>query len=646
MKSIIVSCLAVMLLAPFAPAGEVELLGQPCRAKQILGTALVTDRADGRERLFLLNDNETYHCEIISVDFEKDCAEVFAGPAGAGSWTGIEVPGDRFVVGTFYDGMFMIFDLKKKAFIKAVKFPGEEYIWQQALGIDGRVYGGTYPGGKLGALNLETLTVEDLGAPAKPNLYLRRLSHAPWGQIFANFMMDKTTTKIFDIPTKTWRDVPGLKEGQTFGEGVTWNDYFVVSDPRTGKVEAFKDASLTPSKESPFPPLPAGAGVNETLSNAKTLYVSAGNALYRFTANDKPFAWTQIVDVDLRGGRIVAVAKDGTLLGVRGQSYLTIRPDDKEPVIRPIPAEAKGRPILFLEADSAGRLWGGPHFGQTLFHYDIRTGKTINTDAVCDGGGEVYDVTFVDGLVYAASYSGGDITCYDPARPWDQWNRKNPRLVTSLSSSGYIRPTGGIRTGRDGKLYAGWQAKYGTYGGAISITDPQTDKTELIENPLGTRAIASFDLDSQFAYLGTNLAGNGLPNQKSKAKFGVLDLASRKVVFEKEFDTSSVSLVTLDPKSGLVAFAAGGRFCLYDPKAKTIAENTIAGLGKITSRSMLAPGDGTFVAASGKQLLRIDPAARSFKVLAETPNGVGCMTIAPDGRLYFNREANLFTQRH
>jgi hypothetical protein len=39
----------------------------------------------------------------------------------------------------------------------------------------------------------------------------------------------------------------------------------------------------------------------------------------------------------------------------------------------------------------------------------------------------VYDVTFHDGLVYAASYSGGDITCYDPGKPWDQWNHKNPR---------------------------------------------------------------------------------------------------------------------------------------------------------------------------------------------------------------------------
>jgi hypothetical protein len=67
--------------------------------------------------------------------------------------------------------------------------PGEEYFWNGALGSDGRLYGGTYPGGKLGALNLDTLELEDCGAPAKPNLYCRNVNATPDGRLLCHFGM-------------------------------------------------------------------------------------------------------------------------------------------------------------------------------------------------------------------------------------------------------------------------------------------------------------------------------------------------------------------------------------------------------------------------------------------------------------------------
>jgi len=134
-------------------------------------------------------------------------------------------------------------------------------------------------------------------------------------------------------------------------------------------------------------------------------------------------------------------------------------------------------------------LWGGTGFGQTLFWIDPKTRKYENTRTVCDAGGEVYDATFFDNKVYAVAYSGGDIIQYDPEQPWDQWNNVNPKTIASITKDGYIRPTGGVVLGPDNKLYSGWQARYGAYGGAVAITDPTTGKTELIENPLGEQPI-------------------------------------------------------------------------------------------------------------------------------------------------------------
>src|SRR5207302_4721865 len=67
-------------------------------------------------------------------------------------------------------------------------------LWTFALGGDGRLYSGTYPGGKLGALDLKTLALEDLGAPSRPNLYLRYTFALPDGRIFCQFGFERPET--------------------------------------------------------------------------------------------------------------------------------------------------------------------------------------------------------------------------------------------------------------------------------------------------------------------------------------------------------------------------------------------------------------------------------------------------------------------
>lgn len=603
---------------------------------------MVTDRQDGRERIILLNNNETHGCELLYIDFEQDRGEVFSAPAGSGSWTGIEVPGDRLVIGTFYDGAFVVFDLKARKFITSVKCPDENYIWNVVPGPDGRVYGGTYPGAKLVAMDLKTYAVEDLGAPVLPNQYLRYVSLTPWGQLVAQFGMQKSTTKLYDIAAKEWKDFPGLQEGNQFGIGIVWNGMFVAHDPRSGKLEAFEDASWRPSTKSVLASQEAaGYRVSGQLSNEKMLYLQKGNELYRLSAEQQTFAPTKVTELDLRGGRYVGVSSKGELIGVRGQSYFVVRPGDREIRLRPIPEEPRGRPTLFLAADDQGRIWGGPHFGQTLFSYDTKTGKTINTDVVCDAGGEVYGATMLEGRVYSASYSGGDITCYDPTQPWNQWDRKNPKPLASVTP-GYIRPQGGIVTGPDGKLYAGWMARYGTYGGAISITDPATGQTELIENPLGEQAIESFAVDHKRIYIGTSLGANGLPKQKGPAYFGVIELASREVLFKQPYETASVSRLIKEPRSGRIAFVVDMKLHVYDPDTGRIIIEPITDLPPIWAKQMLSLGDGTLLAGCKDQICRLDLAKNTYRVLAESPGTIGSMVLGSDRRIYFSNKADLY----
>lgn len=621
----------------------VEHVGQPCRAFQILGTCLVTDRHDGRERLVLMNNNETYGCELLYIDFEKDTGTVYPAPAGAGSWSVIEVPGDRLVIGTFYDGSYMVFDLKQLAFVKAVRLGAEEYLWNLVQGADGRIYAGSYPGGRLGALDLATYRVEDCGAPAPPNLYLRTVAATAWDDIVAMFGMTEEVTRIYNITSKQWRDFPGLAAKQILGTSAVWNGYMLAHDPRSGSLEAFKDGSFKPVSPRPFP-LPAGDKVelNSRLTNPENLYLQQGHRIWRYPAGSASSELELITDLNLRGGSIVAHTRTNRLLGIRGQDYLILRPGEREPEFKPIPVPSRGRPSMFLEADPQGRIWGGTQFGQTLFHYDPKTGRTLNTRTVCDASGEVYDVAFHEHRVYAASYAGGDITCYDPAAPWDQWNQKNPRPLAALGQKGYIRPVGGIRVGPDGKLYAGWMAKYGNYGGALSITDPANGKTELIENPLGKQSVTSFDLDEQRVYIGTSLEGNGLPHQPGPAKFGMLDLATKKVILEKPIAAAAAVRITFEPVTRRVAFTIKDALHLFNPADGEFVADCILDLPAITASTMIPTGDACLIAGCGQQIVRIDLAKRAFTVLVETPVAIRHLALTPDGRVYFYHNADLY----
>src|SRR4051794_38501020 len=260
-RAIVLSLLSVIAAsAAAAPASAptteptYTLLGEPCRAFNVLASRVVKT-SDGKESLVLTTSNETTGVELIFIDFKANTGKSFRAPAGQGAWTLNEVPGQRLVVGTYYDGRFMVFDLKAMQFIKTAKVPGEQYIWNAVLGSDGRLYGGTYPGAKLAALNLSDYLVEDCGTAGAPNQYLRTVAALPDGRILCDYQTAKPMRRIYDPATKQFTEpAPQMKEVR---RGVTWNGYFLATPGwegarLTGPI-AFQGPELKPIDPPPFP---------------------------------------------------------------------------------------------------------------------------------------------------------------------------------------------------------------------------------------------------------------------------------------------------------------------------------------------------------------------------------------------------------
>lgn len=616
---------------------NIEYLGQPCRAKNILSTQIVIDQKTEKEWFVICSSSEAAHVELIFIDFENDTGQVFNAPKSEGAWALQPVPGNRLVMGTYYDGQFLVFDLNKMQFIKTIKFPEGDYIWNFAVGNDNRVYGGTYPNAKLGALNLDSYKVETFDSPTvKENMYLRYVFPTADGRILCTYNMKELVTYIFDPKTKQFTQAP--KDINGISSAVIWEGHLCSRN------KVYDGINLTPLESLPFPKPPEKDKewlVLPNLTTTTTLYLRQGQKIYRYKKGDTELK--VVAELDSRiVGSVRAISKTGKLIGTIGQKYFVVTPGKKEVEIRPYPVETAGRPVLFLKADGKGRLWGGPEFGQTLFWLDLKTKKYVNTDVVSSSGGEVYDVVFYQGKVYAVAYAGGEVIEYDPEKPFDLWNG-NPRTIAKLAPD-YNRPYTGLKLGPDNKLYSGWWIKYGAYGGAISITDPITGTTELIKDPLGQMDISGVAVSEDNIFVGTTLAANGLPNNpSSNPAFAMLDAQSRKVLFTKEFDrntSETVHNLVFDSKTRLVAFVVDKQLYLFNPIKKQIIQlnpKTPAVTGTI-----IAPGNGYIYYGSGKRLVKLDIATAKVFDAIELPDNVHKVAMDTDGTIYVSCRADIY----
>jgi streptogramin lyase len=636
-RVVVALAVASLFQASQAPTESLQHLGQPARGRSILAGRLIVDKASGAESLVLANNNETSGLELIVIDLEKNTAASYQAPSGAGAWAMQELPGDRLAVGTFYDGAILIFDLTTRSFTKSIKFPGESYIWQFALAGDGRLYGGTYPGGKLGAVNVNTYAIEDLGAPAAPNMYLRNVSTTPDGRVLCYFGMEQPASLLFDPKTKTFARAP--EPLQKTAQGVVWNGYFLAGDAAYG-------SDLTRLAEHPFPIPPAKGGdwlVSTALTTPDVLYIHQGKSLWRFRKGDKDLSL--VYSLNLHGGQPLAVMRDERIVGFRGQEYFVIEPGSSALDVRAIPGEDAPRAIQLLEVDERGHLWGSPPSAATLFRLQPDTRAVTHTGTVVDSAGAILDMVFVGGIMYAVAYSGGDIIRYDPGKPWDQWHENNPRTIASVADRGFIRPTGGVVAGPGGRLYSGWMAKYGVYGGAVASTDPRTGHTEIIENPLGEQEVAGLATDGTLLYVGSGLVANGLPNKRGEApKLGILDPQTKKVVWhEAVAGATRVRPLAFDPKSSTVPVAVDAQIRLFDTKARVLAAARPATPPLGSSNAALG-ANGRLYYGSGQQVIELNLTSGASRTVGDAPAAVNNITTSRD-RVYISAGIDVYALR-
>jgi hypothetical protein len=607
LSMMVLSIAGELVYASVPKAGKPVLSGQPCRNFNILARTSVIDPKDNREKFLLSNyaDGETGN--IILIDIKTGKGENFPLPIGAGAWGLVNYHNNKIIVGTCTDQAYLhVFDLKKREWAKPIVSEGESYFWQMGLASDNKVYGGTYPGCTLTQYDPATNGFKNLGKVSDnpENQYSRPVYCQAPGYVFVWYGFNTKGIKVYHLESGKLEDF-----GQPDDVIKEVNEAFIAVQTKTGL--AFYDAKTLKL-------LPAEG--YEAKMEKTHIKIQNGE-------------WCSFITL-----------KNGQLAGVRGQDYfITDAPENYSATVnvtlKRIPVEAPPTTIMSITHDEQGKIWGSCGFGQTIFSFDPKTKKYWNSAAVCKNGGEVYGMVFVNKQLHLSAYVGGDLMIYDPARPWNQLENKNPKLVGTVGPD-LIRPEAKSVLGPDGNVWTGWSAKYGVYGGGLSSVNPVTQEVRSWYDPIPGQQLTGITADHEYIYFTTNGHASGLPYNENiqchfvvwKPGIGVV----KAIPFEKGIALNR-ALLAID---GLVAFSHKKELSIYDPAKKEIVK-TIQ-IGDYTNVLIRLKKDilGFF---TNEVLTSLNLKTGKMIEVCKVPGEIGAATVLPDGTVYYTCKSKLYS---
>lgn len=564
---------------------QLKRLCEPCRNFCFLGSTALkigdkellafTSYAAGGLGLLALAEPDSGKCEYYKL------------PIDEGAWAMLQL-GDTLLLGTCSShGCLLAFDLTSRTWSEPLNMSGETYIWNLVLGSDGRVYGGTYPGGLLLRYDHAARKLESLGRMSEnfDNLYTRMVYPDDRGD--GNLM---------------------ISCGFASPECVIYNIY----QQRVAAV------------------------LSGTLKGFDSETVAVGESFYSRT----DFRQTSAPGHEL-GLPPAATLQDGTEFGISGQEYFLKRGGETEyrafASSRTVPPPTA---ILALALASDGKLWGSSAFGQTIFCYNPTTKRYSNTPCVCDAGGEVYGLCEKAGSLWMTCYCHGDTVEYKPGEPWDQRGGVNPRTAATAAPE-LCRPVGGSVVGPDGCVWTGWQAAYGVYGGGITKYSIADGRQSVWRDIVSEQCVCAIEAGDEYIYFLTDNSANGLADKRQTRHLAAIDTEGRlvkDVVFE--LGTEPMKPCWFDGRLYL-PLRDGREFSveIYSAEleyCKTVPMPSIRSLVRYPyRRCMLAVTDEGF--------FLLDEDCDMKEKLCTAQDGVSRVVTSPDGKIYVVRGTELCT---
>ena len=174
------------------------------------------------------------------------------------------------------------------------------------------------------------------------------------------------------------------------------------------------------------------------------------------------------------------------------------------------------------------RVLGTTFITQRFWEVNLRTKKGEDLGRAAPGVGEIMKLCKVDGKIYMAAYTGGELVEYDPKLPARY--PENPRVVAT--PPGAMRPVSMISVGP--RVFYSSTMHYGYLGCVLARYDTKTGVAKSANDPLPTHAIRTlgFDHGAKLLVTGTSIHAdcNSCPPKAKSGTVTTIDPETLKVV--------------------------------------------------------------------------------------------------------------------
>lgn len=644
-------------IAVAAAVPDVEPLGSPLQDVLLIG-GTVADGPDGAPVLWSASSGEP--ARLNAVDPATGKTQLSQPLAGSpGSYAVVAAPDGTVYVGAYDSGLLYRRRPGPDSAIENLgrPLPSEGYIWRLAVDDDGRVFGGTYPGGRVFGFDPSANQVRDYGQLLPGLRYVRSI--AVWGPfIYAGSEPDAHVIQIHKESGEQ-REL-ALPDPLGDGVGVTTYDlnayqgrlYARFGSALNGRLGVY---DISAEKWTDLVDGVAGLDVSPPGRHGE-VYFTRNSVLTRYqprtreltpvdlfvpgrVANNRGIGWCDLNRRDWPGNSVVGLLWRGDLFRhnpISGRS---------ETITTDIPGEPI--PISALHAGADGSIYAGGFLNGGLAVVDPDTGASaFNRFA------QIESIRAIGNYVWVGAYPDSRLYRYDPTLPWSSPEYDpgepgavdNPAKIVDLKEHHQVR----ARAMTD----AGTHVAYGTMpgdttlGGALVIVN-KTTLESVVHRPVVTdQSVVSLTYANDLIIGGTSIHGGysvPAPTQTEAKLFG----------WEVSGTSPAFELVPVPGKDAIPALVAApdgllwgltdGQLFAFDIAARQVVERLqLAADTGTTAGELHITNDGGLMYAlvQGRLLFEIDLATRTNRLLLD--QRAQQLAVHADGRLFMSDDAVLY----
>ena len=525
----------------------------------------------------------------------------------------------------------------------------EKVLWHITVDEEGKIYGTTYPNGKVFMYDPLAEEFTDYGTMAEGQQYTRSIAYHD-GMIYVGTGSEAHLVKLNPLTGNIAEiELPGRYQSESF-----------VYD--LDAVEGYLYARVTDSATLLVYDLEEEVWIDE-ISNVKGITVSPASSdhLVYFNKNDelhaydpkkrslfptgfrdswanKGFGWIELNEPGFESASLISTLADG-------KSWV-YNPDSGER--KYIQGLYKEEPVVIQSVGLGpdGDIYTSGYLSGGFAKYSQEKEEIVDYG----GFGQIENMISTDENLYLGVYTKANIYMYDPQKKYhfdrgDIEGSTNPKKLFSLEQYGQDRPFG-LAWG-DGKLFVGTVPSYGKLGGVLAMYDEKTEQLEVFQNIVKNQSVVELAYKDGLVYGATSVFGGlGIRPSEEEAKLFIFDPEKKEIVYEDVPLPGEKAISTLEfDEQGYLWGMSPGKIFKFDLETKMVVhteelfQHSWEGINNYWKGSELIYDDGVFYGLAKNRFFTYNTRTSAMRML-ET--NVASIEQDNDGTIFLSKGTKLY----